>query len=134
MPSTFDYSVKLLFQWRRVVGRRSGKVRTCEERIVTFKARNAEDAWRKGNRLGKDGEFDYANSLGGTTQFEFIGIMEMLQLGLEIHPGEVWWDIVDRLKPSERRSRFIPPKERLQAFRNQPQARPRAPIKKKPRR
>ena len=118
MPrSARDYSAKLLFQFRVVAGRASNARRVCEECIVTFKASSAEEAWKRAQRLGSVHEFEYQNDSGGTVHFEYVGIMELLHLGVERSgPEEVWYDIVERLKPSERKSTLVPRKRDLQAF------------------
>jgi hypothetical protein len=118
MPrSARHYSAKLLFQFRVVSGRKSNLRRVCEERIVTFKAASSEQAWAVANRLGRADELTYRNDSGGTVHFEYVGIMELLHLGLERSgPAEVWYDIVERFKPSERSSKLLPRKAQLQAF------------------
>ena len=118
MPrSAQHYSAKLLFQFRVVSGRKSNLWRLCEERIVTFKARSSERAWQIANRMGQADAFAFQNDSGGTVHFEYVGIMELLHLGLERSgPAEVWYDIVERFKPSERKSKLIPRKGQLQAF------------------
>ena len=111
------YSAKLLFQFRVVSGRRSNLRRICEERIVTFKAPSSEQAWQIASRMGKADAFTYQNDSGGRVHFEFVGIMELLHLGLERSgAAEVWYDIVERLKPSERKAKLVPRKAQLQAF------------------
>ncbi len=118
MPgSQRQFSAKLLLQFRVRWGRSSNQRRVCEERVVTFKARSAESAWKTANRLGNAADFKYRNHAGSTVHFEFVGIMELLELGVERSgPEEVWYDIVERVKPSERKSLFIPRKQDLQAF------------------
>ncbi len=118
MPrSALQYSAKLLFQFRIVAGRVSNARRVCEERIVTFKALSSEQAWKRAQRLGLADQFAFQNDSGGTVHFEYVGIMELLQLGPERSgPEEVWYDIVERLKPSERKSTLVPRKRDLQAF------------------
>jgi len=117
MPRSLHFSAKLLFQFRVVARRKSNLRRTCEERIVTFKAPTAERAWETANRLGRADEFTYRNDFGGTVHFEYVGIMELLHLGVERSgPAEVWYDIVERFKPSERKAKLIPRKVQLQAF------------------
>ena len=48
--------------------------------------------------------------------FEFVGVTDLLKLGLECEADEVWYDIVQKLKPMERRRELIPPPERLNAI------------------
>ena len=118
MPkSALHFSAKLLFQFRVVVSRKNNSRRLCEERIVSFKAQSTEDAWNTANNFGRAGEHKYRNHAGNTVNFEFIGIIELLHLGVEMSgPQEVWYDLVERVKPSERKSTFIPRKRDLQAF------------------
>ena len=118
MPrSKRQFSAKLLFQFHVAWGRKNNLRRVCEERVVTFKAQNAERAWKTATRLGTAADFKYRNHAGSTVHFEYLGIMELLELGVERSgPEEVWYDIVERLKPSERKSVFIPRKQDLQAF------------------
>jgi hypothetical protein len=118
MPkSALHFSAKLLFQFRVVSGRTSNRRRVCEERIVTFRARSSEEAWQTANSLGRADHFKYQNDTGGTVHFEFVGIMELLHLGAERSgSAEVWYDIVERLDPSERKAALVPRKQALQAF------------------
>src|SRR5262245_10521985 len=117
MSQALHFSAKLLFQFRVVACRRSNLRRTCEERIVTFKASSSESAWKTANRLGRADQFTYRNDSGGTVHFKYVGIMELIHLGAERSgPAEVWYDIVQRFKPSERKSKLIPRKAQLQAF------------------
>lgn len=118
MPrSVLHFSAKLLFQFRVVSGRKSNLRRLCEERIVTIKARSAEQAWEKANRSGHAEQHTYQNDAGGTVHFEYLGIMGLIQLGMERSgPEEVWYDIVERFRPGERKATLIPRKQDLQAF------------------
>jgi hypothetical protein len=110
------YAAKLLFQWR--VAGSSGVRRLCEERILSLTARTARRALASAKRLGKAAEDHYENSDGNPVYFEFIGVMDLLHLGLECDEDEVWYEIKDRIAPMERRNRFIPPVTELSAIRN----------------
>ena len=112
------YSAKLLFQFRVVVGGQSSKRRICEERIVAFNARSARGALAAAKRRGKAAEFDYTNDEGNPVFFEFVGVMDLLHLGIECGEDEVWYEIVERLNPMERRSKLIPRESELCAIRN----------------
>ena len=103
------YSAKLLFQFRVMTDKGPGSRRTCEERIICFRARSARTALTHAKRAGKASNFSYDNSAGNKVFFEFIGVMDLLVLGVEAGPEEVWYDIYDKLLPMERKSRFIPP-------------------------
>ena len=112
------YSAKLLFQFRVDLGVDTGKRRTCEERIILIEARSASAALARAKRKGSEAEHDYKNDEGNTVLFEFIGVMDLLCLGLECDADEVWYDIHERLSPMERRDVFIPPEDQLNAMRN----------------
>ncbi|MCE9590029.1 MAG: DUF4288 domain-containing protein [Planctomycetes bacterium] len=102
------YGIKLLFQYRVAINGRSGKRRTCEERTLNLQARSAREALGKAKKRGKAAEFKHPNSERGTIFFEFVGIVDLLKLGAETDPDEVWYEIHDRLEPMERRNRIVP--------------------------
>lgn len=112
------YSAKLLFQFRADLGEgRSDIMRRCEERIVVVQARSADSALRKVKAYAKKAEFQGEAEAGNPIFFEFIGVMDLLELGVEAGAKEVWYDIVTRKQPSERREVFIPPESHLSAIR-----------------
>ncbi|HJT79452.1 MAG TPA: DUF4288 domain-containing protein [Gemmataceae bacterium] len=102
------FAAKLLFQFRVDVDGDPGKRRTCEERIINFSARSPRDALQRAKRRGKKGEHSYKNSDGNTVFFEFVGIIDLMSLGVEAEADEVWYDIRERLLPMERRDKIIP--------------------------
>jgi len=111
------YSAKLLFQFRADLGKgRSDTIRRCEERIIVLSARGAESALRKAKQYGKRKEFDAEAEAGNPIYFEFIGVTDLLELGPECGPDEVWYDIVLRKLPSERRDKLIPKEGALNAI------------------
>ena len=79
-------------------------------------ARGAESALRKAKRYGKSEEFDAKAEAGNPIYFEFIGVTDLLELGAECEPNEVWYDIVTLKLPSERRDRLIPKESDLNAI------------------
>jgi Domain of unknown function (DUF4288) len=101
------FAAKLLFQFRVHIDGDSGK-RLCEERIINFSARSPREALHWAKRRGKKGEHSYKNSDGNTVSFEFVGIMDLISLGIEAEADEVWYDIRERLLPMERRHKIIP--------------------------
>jgi hypothetical protein len=113
------YSAKLLFQFRVDLGAETGKRRSCEERIILVEARSASTALAKVKRKGKRAEFDFTNTDGNTVYFEFVGVMDLLRLGVECEADEVWYDIRERMSPMERRDVFIPPEHELNAIRTE---------------
>lgn len=106
------FAAKLLFQYQGIGRHPSATRRICEERIVHFKARNAAEAFRIAKHKGQT-----ANNRYKDTQIEFIGVLELLCLGAECNKDEVWYEMVNRLHPLERRKRLVPPKHKLCAFR-----------------
>ena len=113
------YGVKLLFQFRVVIGRASSAMRTTEERVIHVKAASAVKALRRAKQIGGKSEFNYLNDEGNRVHFEFIGIMDLLHLGIEREKNEVWYEIRDRLKPMERRQQWIPAETELTAIKSE---------------
>ena len=118
------YSAKLLFQFRADLGGgKSDTMRRCEERIILLSARNAQSALRKAKAHGKRSELEGTAEAGNPILFEFIGVMDMIEVGIECEPEEVWYEYRFRKLPMERKDRFIPPEEELDAIRLERQAR-----------
>lgn len=111
-----QYSAKLLFQWRPVRNGKSRKRRVCEERIVTFPARSPKSALSKAKRIGRSEEFTDSRD-GADIFFEFVGVLELMDVSISYDEGEVWWELVERVQPSERRASLIPPEHELEALR-----------------
>jgi hypothetical protein len=111
------YSAMLLFQFRVLLGGKAGKRRTCEKRIVSINARSARSALAQAKRKGKRAEFSYTNSEGNPVHFEFVGVTDLLELGVECEPDEVWYDMCELFLPMERREQLIPPESELSAMR-----------------
>ena len=110
------YAAKLLFQYRVVIDGESNKRRFCEERIVNFTARGARDALRRAKSKGKKAEHYYLNSDGNPVFFEFVGLCDLLELGIECEDDEVWYDIREMLTPMERKDAILPAEEELSVF------------------
>jgi hypothetical protein len=111
------YTAKLLFQFRVTVAGSDGKRRLCEERFIMFQAPSARKALQHAKRRGREGQHAYKNSADNTVRFEFVGVMELLELGSECGEDEVWYEIKQLLTPRERKQLFIPPERTLHAFR-----------------
>lgn len=107
------YAAKLLFQFRVEIDDDPGKRRVCEERIINFKARSPCEALRRAKRRGREGEFSYKNSDGNKVSFQFVGIMDLMSLGIEADADEVWYDIRERLMPMEQREKILPKESAL---------------------
>jgi hypothetical protein len=110
------FAAKLLFQFRP--SRRSDRsaMALCEERIVTFGAQSPRAALAKAKRIGRRASHSYPVVGGGRVHFELVGIVELMELGVETLPGEVWWDLYHRKLPRQRRGRLVPPERRLRVF------------------
>jgi hypothetical protein len=115
---TRRYSAKLLFQFRVMVDGSPGKRRICEERIITFRAENAKAALQAAKKSARTAEHTYKNNEGNRVHFEFIGVLELLCLDPACGTHEVWYEIVDRIEPMERKSKLIPAESKLNAIRN----------------
>jgi len=113
------YSAKLLFQFRIVIDNESNKKRTCEERIIVIQEQSAKDALKMARERGKDAEYSYLNDDGNNVYFEFVGVMDLMHLGIESDNDEVWYEIKKYLMPMERKQKMIPPEGSLSAFKNE---------------
>ena len=85
------YSAKMLFQFRADLGEgRSNVMRLCEERIVVIPAKDASSALRKAKAYGKNAEMKFEGTeTSYPNYFEFVGITDLLELGIETEPEEV---------------------------------------------
>src|SRR5439155_5040755 len=108
------YAARLLFQFRVMVNGDPGVRRLCEDRIILVRAPGARSALAKAH--GKAAQYHYRNSSVSRVFFEFVGVTDLLRLGVECGADEVWYDIVQKFKPMERRRELIPPSERLNAI------------------
>lgn len=115
------YAAKLLFQFRVIAADWVNKRRLCEERIILLEAMSAGEALRFAKKKGREAQHSYKNSDGNRVRFEFVGILDLLQLGVECEEGEVWYEIKERLLPMERKVDIIPPEADLCAIRNERQ-------------
>ncbi len=111
------YSARMLFQFRADLGDgRSDVMRRCEDRIFVILARNANSALLKAKAYGKRKEFEGKAEAGNPIYFEFVGVTDLLELGIETEPEEVWYNIVTMKQPSERRDKLIPKECELNAI------------------
>lgn len=105
----------LLFQFRVVKNGVSNKKRICEERIIHFFEKTPKEALVKAQKRGKEEEFDYEDN-GKHIFFEFIGIVELIDLMLSDKKDEVWSRFVEKVLPMERKNKIIPKKKKLCVF------------------
>lgn len=116
MKGNNKYAAKLLFQYRVVIDGDSNKKRTSEELIVTLSEKSAKAALQKAKTRGKGAQHNYINDDGNSVYFEFVGVVELLHLGIECEDDEVWYEIKDYLTPMECKDKFIPPENTLSAI------------------
>ena len=111
------FSAKLLFQFRVDNDGESDVMRLCEERIVLLKAKSGRGALTAAKRRGKSSEHSYKNDSGGTVNFEFVGVLDLMHLGVECEEDEVWYRITKRKLPKERALEILPAESSLSAIR-----------------
>jgi len=107
------YSVTLLFQFRFHEETRKIKKRLCESRIIIVRAKNAFFALKKAKKYAKQAEYTAANYAGDDYSCEFIGITDMLHLGIECREEEVWYAMMWKIEPMERKEKLILSDEEL---------------------
>lgn len=110
------YSAKLLFQYRVLAEGKPNVMRTCEERMIVLRAKSAHDALTAAKRHGKNAEFRHKNPAGHRVFFEFVGVLDLLHLGPECEPDEVWYDIKVMKLPKERAQAILPADAKLNAI------------------
>ena len=110
------FAALLLFQWRAVGDRQSRARRLCEQRMLNFTASSGRSALAEARKRGRAAQFRYRNDEGNPVHFEFVGVLDLLDLGAECDPDEVWYDIVRVLKPMERRKELVPRADQLTAI------------------
>src|SRR5262245_58889699 len=102
------YSAMLLFQFRVITEGMSNKRRLCEKRLIVFTAPNGRAAFRKAKQRGRAAQHNYLNCCGGKVRFEFVGVHDLMHLGHECQPDEVWYELCRMHTPMERRDRILP--------------------------
>jgi len=80
------FAAKLLFRFRPPNGGKKPSRFFCEERIVTFTAPSATRALAKAKRLARKGAHSFQALGGGRVHFEPVGVMELMELGVETGP------------------------------------------------
>jgi len=63
--------------------------------IITYTADSSDAALAVAKRKGADSAHDYLNDEGHTIFFEFVGVLDLLELGLESDPEDVYYAIVE---------------------------------------
>jgi len=112
------FSAKLLFQFRVMAHGDPRKRRLCEERIIHFRAKDANEALQIAKAKGKKEQHNYKNNDGDKVFFDFIGVMGLICCDPACESNEVWYEVKEYLLPMERKTKFIPPVKDLDAIRN----------------
>jgi hypothetical protein len=110
------YAAKLLFQYRIETRARPSKNRTVEERIVALSAQNARKALTKADKRGRSSELHYLNNEGNRVSIEFVGVVDLMELGPECEKDTAWYEIKTMVQPMERKRELIPTPENLSAI------------------
>jgi hypothetical protein len=113
------YVATLLYQYAAINPKVRAKRRLCEESMILVEAASAREALRLAKRHARQRRFTVGTTSGVRLAFEFIGVRDLLHLGMGCQPGEVWYDIIQLLRPMERRRKLIPPEAHLQAIREE---------------
>ncbi len=116
------YAVKLLFDWNPDPVTGSRVMRLSEERIIVFTARSARAALERAKHLGRRGELKYEGGL----RLRFVGVLQLMELGVECAEGEVWWEFRRRRLAKERARVVVPAEKTLYVFSDGQRARSRA--------
>lgn len=116
-PNIFKFAAKLLFQYRTQIGRTSNKRRYCEERIILIEAKSPQEALKKAKIIGRNYNHKYLNDEQNKVYVEFVGVMQLIHLGLECSEYECWYEIKEYLTPMERKNKLIPNEKDLLAMR-----------------
>jgi hypothetical protein len=111
------FAALLLFQFRVDKNGISNKKRICEERIIHFFEKSPDEALVKARTRGKEEEFDYEDN-GKHVYFEFVGIVELIDLISLGNEDEVWSILVEKVLPMERKNNLIPDVNKLNVFKN----------------
>ena len=110
------YAAKLLYQYEAVNPRLRGQRRLCEESTILIHARSAKEALRRAKRHARRRYFTFRTVNGLKVGFQFVGVRDLMRLGIECEPDEVWYDIVHLVRPMERRAKLIPREADLNAI------------------
>jgi len=109
------FAVCLLFQFKVINKGKVNKKRICEEKIYHIISNSANEAYKKALSIGKDEEFNFKEKQKNIF-YEFVGIIEMIELVELDEKNVVWSRFVEKLLPLERKAKIIPPKNKLSVF------------------
>lgn len=113
------YNATLLFQYRVMVDGNPGKFRICEKSMILIDAKNASTALTRAKKIGRRREYESINDEGRKLYFEFVGVLDMVNIGSECEENEVWYEVCTMLTPKERKKVIIPEGNKLRAIVNE---------------
>ena len=118
----YDFSAKIIFQFRSEKNNISNKKRFCEERIVLIRSENKNKAYNNIFDYAKNEEIVFVDN-EYFTYFEFIGFISFLRsdyTGSVIIEAnivtEIWHGFYEKLIPMERKKYIVKPKNKLEEF------------------
>jgi len=109
------FAVFLLFQFKTEKNNIINKKRICEERIYNIECETSNIAYKEAKKIGKKEEFSYIEDKQ-KVNFEFIGIIDLVELSTLDDNNIVWSRFVEKLTPMERKDKIIPTKDNLTVF------------------
>lgn len=121
------YAAKQLFQYRFDSDTPSS-MRLTEERIVVVMASSASGALKAVERRGRQKQSKFRNDDGLLVHLEFVGVVELIHLGVECEPDEVWYDMRRMKGPMERKEKIIPERSLLSAFQYESSLKRKSPV------
>lgn len=71
-------------------------------RILHFPKGTRKNAIAQATQRGQDSEHTFENDLKQQVHYRFDGIKDVLELGVEADPDEVWYEVID-IKPKKRK-------------------------------
>ena len=116
-PQLRRYAGKLLFQYRVMVAGGPPTRYLCEERIFIFRTVGPEAALAAAKERGRGLERSYTNADGNPVHHEFVGVIQLLMIDPVCDEDEVWYELIERVKPMERRDKLLLPEAKLDAIR-----------------
>lgn len=76
--------------------------------MILLDAPTARHAYGMATAKGRAGQHQYKNNEDADVRFEFVGVLDLLRLGVECDKDEVWYDIVTMFRPKERSASILP--------------------------
>ncbi|MBK9577518.1 MAG: hypothetical protein IPO40_10605 [Fibrobacteres bacterium] len=111
-----QYSCKLLFQWNPSKdGIEYRTRRLCEERIYKFPAKSPTSALKHAKKLGLKEEFEHPTEIG-IVKFQFVGVLELIQLIDYGENSELWYEMKERVAKNGNLNHLVTDENILAAF------------------